>query len=136
MPQDTQQGQGVDPSTWLAYLAVYLLQAGTSWPPQPVLPAPSSQPVLRKGEGGLSVRLLWGDLLPHPLDTSLTLFALCLPSLCSQLSAALCLYIRLLLTASLLEVPMKAKLPLFPSLSPCFCLPGQCFSPLAASRVT
>ena len=60
----------------------------------------------------------------------------CLPSLCSQLSASLCLYISLLLTVSLLEVPMEVKLPLFPTLSPCLCLPGQCFSPLAALRIT
>lgn len=85
LPQDTQQSQGVDPGTWLTYLTVHLLQAGTSWPPQPVLPAPSSEPVLGKEEEDLSAHLPWGNLLPHPLTTSLTLFPLCLP-LCTPVS--------------------------------------------------
>ena len=98
-------------------------------------PSPKLTASPEEGRGGPECSLALGRSpsppprhLPDPLCSLSPSMHPCLPSLCSQLSAALCLYIRLLLTASLLEVPMKVKLPLFPSLSPCFCLPGQCFS--------
>ena len=98
-------------------------------------PSPKLTASPGEGRGGPECLLALGRSPfppPHHLPDPLS----CLSSLCSQLSASLCLYISLLLTVSLLEVPMEVKLPLFPTLSPCFCLPGQCFSPPAAPRIT